>query len=210
MGVKRKIAVFMVMMLMTGVWSGCGDKEEPVAKEPDIMQVRNICNLATVKCYYHNVAISEKEATNWFAKDRKFWIEYTGVANLGIDMTKVEMKIDGENIQVTIPPAKLLTISIDEQTLTDDSYMTSQDGLIRNEITADDQTAAINKAQKEMEQEVKENSALLLSAQNRAKTLIENYINQLGEASGVEYKIEWVYLKDDSMSEVSEPADTED
>ena len=130
-------------------------------------------------------------------KDKKFWIEYTGVANLGIDMSKVKMEIDGINIKVTIPKAQLLNISIDETSLNDDSFTTSQDGWNKNEITADDQTAAINQAQKEMEKSVQENSALLVSAQDRAQKLIENYINRLGEAVGVEYKIEWVYEEED-------------
>lgn len=135
-------------------------------------------------------------------RDRKFWIEYTGIANLGIDMSKVDMTMDGTNIKITIPNAKILSISIDKDSLNDDSFMTSQDGFInKNEITAEDQTEAIDKAQKKMEQTVKENSALLASAQERAKTLIENYINQLGDAAGEKYTIEWAYCEDDSTSD---------
>lgn len=186
------IAIMIAVTLM-----GCGNQEEAKVPEPEIEQVRSICNLATVQCYYHNVAKSEKKAekgiTHLGEKDRKFWIEYTGIANLGIDVAEVKMKVDGTEIEVTLPEARLLNISIDRETLNEDSYISSADGLNKNEITADDQTKAINQAQQEMEKTVAANTTLLLNAQNRAKKLIENYIVQLGEAAGVEYHITWIY-----------------
>ena len=121
-------------------------------------------------------------------------------------MSKVQMKVDGADIEVTLPNAELLSISIDEETLNDNSYISSEDGLNKNAITADDQTKAINEAQQQMKETVQGNSALLLSAQNRAKILIENYLKQLGEAVGVEYHIQWIYL--DGGDKVSDVPDT--
>lgn len=198
---KRVIAILLMLTLMMGSLQGCSKKETPV---PELTQVRSICNLATLKCYYHNVALSEKKAAHLFEKDKKFWIEYTGVANVGIDMSKVQMKVDGEKVKVTIPSAKLLNISIEEEDLNENSFFFSSDGLNKNEITADDQTKAINDAQEEMKKEVRENTAVMASAQNRAKTLIENYIKQLGEASGTEYQIEWNYIEDKDEPENTE------
>lgn len=197
---KRKISLLLVFMLMISTLSGCSEKEEATVKEPDITQVRNICNLATLECYYHNVARSVKESedgiSHLFEKDRTFWIEYTGVARLGIDLSKVTMGINGTDVNITLPEAEVLDISIVENSLDENSYIVSDDSINKNKITAEDQTEAINKAQENMKNEVKNNSSLLLSAQNRAKTLIENYIKQLGEASGVEYNIHWVYIED--------------
>lgn len=34
---------------------------------------------------------------------------------------------------------------------------------------------------------------MLVRAQDRAKNLIENYINQLGQISETDYQIKWVY-----------------
>lgn len=198
---KRVIAILLMLTLMMGSLQGCSKKETPV---PELTQVRSICNLATLKCYYHNVALSEKEASNFLEKDKKFWIEYTGIANVGIDMSKVQMKIDGEKVKVTLPSAKLLNISIEENDLNENSYFFSDDGIFKNKITADDQAKAINDAQEEMKKEVRENTAVMASAQNRAKTLIENYIKQLGEASGIEYQIEWKYIEDKDEPENTE------
>lgn len=191
--------IFIVMLTVTLM--GCAKQETVKAPEPKIEQVRSICNLATLQCYYHNVAKSDKKAekglTHIGEKDRKFWIEYTGVANIGIDISQVQMKVNGTDIEVTLPEAKLLNISIDKETLNENSYISSADGLNKNKITADDQSKAINQAQQEMENTVKSNKTLLLNAQNRAKTLIENYIQQLGDASNTEYNIKWNYLKEE-------------
>ena len=122
-------------------------------------------------------------------------------------MSKVSMKVDGENISVFIPEAEVLSVKIDADSLTEDSYIESQDSwLNHNKISADNQTEAINQAQENMENAVRGNSSLLLTAQNRAKALIENYIRQLGEAAGIEYKIEWIY---DEIVEQSSKQETE-
>lgn len=205
---RRKSFLFLMVLFILCMLIGCASREQIEAPEPELAQIRNICNMATLQCYYHNVAKSEKAAekgiSHWGEKDRKFWIEYTGIANLGIDMSKVQMKIEGTDIEVTLPNAELLNISIDEQTLNDNSYLSSADGLNKNEITADDQTAAINEAQQKMKETVQGNTALLLSAQNRAKVLIENYLKQLGEVSDIEYNIKWNYVdaSDSSANEL--------
>lgn len=200
-----KIFKFIIVSIMffCFVLSGCKKNNNAIVKEPDLAQIRSICNLATVECYYHNVAISNKTAKSLLKKDRKFWIEYTGIAKIGIDMSKVNMEINGNNITVTLPNAELLDIDIPENDLNKKSYIKSQDGLIKNKITADEQTAAINSAQAKMAESVKSNKTLLLNAQNRAKKLIENYIKKLGEISNVKYQVKWVY-KDLAETKIEE------
>lgn len=194
----RKIATVLLLTIAVSMLFGCSQKAESTPKEPDITQIRSICNLATLECYYHNVAKSEKTAGSGISHigevDRKFWIEYTGIAKIGIDMSKVDMKIEGETVTVFIPNAKLLSIDISENDLNEKSYITSGDSWFNNnKITANDQTSAINNAQSNMAERVKSNSSLLLRAQSRAQELIENYIVQLAKLSNIEYKIEWIY-----------------
>lgn len=189
---KKRLNIFIILMVVVAfVLAGC-KQGNTIVKEPDIAQIRSICNLATLECYYHNVAKSEVPGS-WFKKTREFWIEYTGIAKIGIDMSKVHMEIDGTIVTVTLPNAELLDIDICEDDLNKESYIVSADGLIKNKITADMQTSAINSAQAEMEKNVKNNMSLLLNAQKRAQDLIENYIVRMGEISGVEYQIKWNY-----------------
>lgn len=194
----RKIAIVLLFAMVVSMFSGCSQKTDGTPEEPDIMQIRSICNLATLECYYHNVAKSEKKSGSGISHlgevDRKFWIEYTGIAKVGVDVSKVKTKVNGENITVFMPAAKLINIDINENDLNENSYITSGDSWFNNnKITAEDQTSAINDAQATMAESVMGNSALLMNAQNRAKELIENYIVHLGQLSDIEYKIEWVY-----------------
>lgn len=195
---KRKMTSVVLILTMMGlVLSGCGTKTQEAQKneQPEIGQVRSICELATLECYYHNVAKSTKTKgegiTHIGEKDRKFWIEYTGTIKMGIDMSKVKMSVKGTEVKITMPEAEVLDVSVDEKSYNEDSYTMSQDGWNQNKITAEDATAAIKKAKKEMTETAMENSSLLLNAQERAKKLIKNYVDKIGEVSGVEYKITW-------------------
>ncbi len=193
---KKIISILLCLVILCG-FAGCS-KQEVLDVEPDITQIRSICNLATLECYYHNVAKSTKTAgtnmSDWFEKDREFWIEYTGVAKIGIDMSKVSMEIVEDTVTVHMPEAKLLSVDILESDLNEGSYIANADGWFNtNKITAEDQTSAINDAQNKMATSVKENTTLLLNARIRAEKLIENYIIQIGDMTGVSYRIKWVY-----------------
>lgn len=161
---------------------------------PDLGQIRSICNLATMECYYHNVAKSVKEKgsglSHWGEKDRVFWIEYTGIAKIGINMAEVAMEVKDRNVTVVLPQATLISCGIEE--IDESSFVYSKDSSWnKNPVSAENQTAAVDQAQEDMKANVENDAALLASARDRAQKLIENYIEKLGEASGVEYTITW-------------------
>lgn len=164
-------------------------------QSPDISQIRSICELATLECYYHNVAISTKEKGSGLPhigeKEREFWIEYSGVAKLGINISKVSMKMDGKQIVITVPKAELLSLS--DYSFSADSYISEDDGLNKNPITSENQTEAVKAAQEDIKQKFAKDDAMLIRAQDRAKNLIENYINQLAKISKTSYQIKWTY-----------------
>lgn len=191
---KLKIIIIIGIIAILGVGIGYMCAPKRINKQPEISQVRAICNLATLKTYYHNVAKIEKGKDWIFQRDRELWIEYTGIVTIGIDMSMVEMKVEGNKVIVSLPKAKLLSIDIDEEKINEDSYFYSKDNLVfKNQITAEEQTQAINEAQTNMKSSVEENSQLLKMAQERSKALIEQYITQLGELSKTNYNIEWQY-----------------
>lgn len=191
---KKIISILLCAVMLVG-FVGCS-KEEAYDIEPDITQMRSICQLATLECHYHNVAKSIKtagtNASNWLEKDREFWIEYTGVVKIGIDMSKFDMDIDGDVVTVYMPEAEVLWVDILEWN--EDSYYCDKDGKINpNKITAEEQNAAINDAQNKMETSAKKDKALLLRARKGAEEVIENYIIQIGDLAGKDYQIQWVY-----------------
>ena len=124
----RKYRIIMILCVMSLFLVACTNKndktkvkmeetqemETAAVLEPDLAQIRSICDLATLECYYHNVAKSTKEKGSGLAhlgeKERKFWIEYTGVVKIGIEMSDV--KTLREKRGVGILPAFILAYSI--------------------------------------------------------------------------------------------------
>lgn len=187
---KKFISVFLTISIMCMLCS-CEKKEAP-----QIEQVRSICELSTIEVYYNNVAKSVKEGgTNWWQlleKDREFWIEYDGVAEIGIDMKKVKMNIKDNTVYVTLPDAELLNSRIVRETFDESCYITNKDRWWdRNKITTEDQQGAINKAQAEMRKAVQSNKAMFDRAERIAKETIENYFDKINRISGSELKVEW-------------------
>ncbi len=198
MKIKRRLGI--VLLCGCVFLCSCG-KEKKQVKLPELSAVQNICELSTLKCRYNNLAKSVKESgsgfLHWGEKDRKFWIEYTGEADIGINMSKVRMQVKGDRVVITMPKAELLQIKVDDKTLTPDSFVLSEDSWFnKNEITAEDQQKAIKTAQKKMKKQVEKDEGLFSQAEERAKKLIGNYVKEIGKAAGVEYEITWRELKE--------------
>lgn len=163
---------------------------------PQVSQMKTICELATMNCYYHNVAKyfeDDASGTLWWKKDRKFWIEYAGVVTIGIDTSLINIEVDGENVAITIPPAKVLGCKVDEKTLTEDSFIVAKDSA---KVEAKHQIEAFKQAQAKMQEEASKDTVLLASAQQRAQKLLEDYVNNIGKHVGKNYNIKWIYLED--------------
>ncbi len=183
--------IFSILLVLAFVFclSSCSKKANAKLEVEDI---HAICELATIKCTYNNVAQIDKKKDNIFQKDRKMWIEYEGEVTIGIDMSKLEIKITGDTVNIKMPKAEILSIKPIYNTLNEKSYITSADGIIvKNKITTEEQEAGIIKGQSEMENAVKKNTALFTRAENKARELIENYITKLSDIIGKEYKTNW-------------------
>ncbi len=191
--------LFLIMMMC--LCSSCGKKETPVIK-PQAAQMKSICELATMDCYYHNVAkYMEEDASGmwWWEKDKHFWIEYAGVVTIGIDASLVEIEVEDELVTITMPPAKVLGCKVDEASLTKESFIVAKDSA---DVEAADQTVAFKEAQNNMESSASKDSTLLANAQQRAQKLLEDYVNNIGNSIGKQYQIKWIYVEDaDSENE---------
>ncbi len=191
---KKGIAVIVVVLCMIAVGVFFVQSKTSTAK-PDVTQLKEVCKLATLECRYHNIARGEQLAGKGIAhlleKDRKIWFEYTGVAKIGIDVGKVKMKVRGNSVTVDIPAAEVIDIGILNDEFKESNVIVEKDGINKNQITTEKQKEAIEKGQQEMLNSMKQNTSLLLSAQNRAKKMIENYIREFGKIVGKEYQIKW-------------------
>ncbi len=171
------VSALVVLCVCLGVCS-CSKEEEP-----DFSGYQEIAELATMDCYYHNVAEINNDGTNYLfginVGYKKALFEYDGMVTLGIDASKVEISAPDANgkVVISIPPARVLGLpDADESTF---STVYEDTGAL-TEIDAKDKSEAYSAAQKSM-RESAENDALLMSqARNRAKVILKKIRYECG------------------------------
>ncbi len=192
----RKILSLFLALVMTGICVSCSAPVEKklITMEPQVSQMKAICELAVMECYYHNVAKfiqEDAQGALWWKKDKQFWIEYSGVVKLGVDISLVTIEVNDAQITITLPPAKVLGCKVDSASLTKDSFIVKKDSA---KIEAADEVAAFEVAQRRLEETAASDTALLANAQQRAQALLEDYVTNIGNAVGIEYSLKWVYI----------------
>ena len=70
-------------------------------------------------------------------------------------------------------------------------WVVHKQGLGAGDITADIQTNAFQEAQKNMREVAENDTTQLFHARQRAKSLLESYVKNIGNVIGKDYKIEW-------------------
>ena len=188
---KRFLLLILTLSILL---SACASQEEPQAMEPQVEQMQAICELAVMDCYYHNVAkFTQEEAEKflWWSKDKHFWVEYSGIVTYGVNLSQVSFDIKDTEITISLPPATVLNCKVDSSSLTEESFVVAKGSA---DIDAEDQVNAITAAQEEMRTRAESDQMLLTQAKQRVKTLLEDYINNIGTAIGKSYTIHWVDL----------------
>ena len=168
--------------------------EEP-AFVPEIAQVRSICELSTVKCIYHNVAYGIQYSGTGLAhvgeKERRFMQEYDCEVEISYPIDQISMTQNGTEIHITLPEPNISTRKLPES-IDQYSYIEEPDqDLQKNPIRTETIMDAVELADANMLDDIRDNSSLLSNAEGQAKYLIENYIRQIGSLTDVEYTIIW-------------------
>lgn len=191
---KRMISIVLTVgVLLSGLcfYTGCSKKVEPT------FEVKAISELATLRCYYHNVGELRKDAKKWntfLGKHgygyKKAWIEYTGIVTYGIDVNKV--KIDGPDdnnvVTITIPEAEIQSIDLDEDSMSD-PY--TESGFL-TKVTTEDKTDLVADEQEKMKETAEADENLKNRAEEHAKKILESYVINVGNSLGETYTVKFV------------------
>lgn len=197
---KQSVAAACVTALLL-LTTACGKAEEPALPLPQEEQVKTICQLAVLECEYHNLAKYQDgqkvERFLWMTKGKRFWVEYSATAVLGINADQVSMKLQGDVVSITLPRARVLNCKVNGDSLSKDSYIVDKDSA---PVTAEDEVRAFKDAQDSLQKTVEADGDMLDLAQTRVEDLLRNYVNSLAKATGTEYQVEFHYIEEDETA----------
>ena len=196
---KQSVAAACVTALLL-LTTACGKAEEPALPLPQEEQVKTICQLAVLECEYHNLAkFEQKDASKflWMIKDKRFWVEYSATAVLGINADQVSMELQGDVVNITLPKAQVLDCKVNGDSLSPDSYIVDKASA---PVTAEDEVYAFQEAQDGLQKTVEADNNMLDLAQTRVEDLLRNYVNSLAKATGTEYQVEFHYIEEDETA----------
>lgn len=196
---KQSVAAACVTALLL-LTTACGKTEEPALPLPQEEQVKTICQLAVLECEYHNLAkFEQKDASKflWMIKDKRFWVEYSATAVLGINADQVSMELQGDVVNITLPKAQVLHCKVNGDSLSPDSYIVDKASAT---VTAEDEVYAFQEAQDGLQKTVEADNNMMNLAQTRVEDLLRNYVNSLAKATGTEYRVEFHYIEEDETA----------
>ena len=190
MSCKKMIKVIVLLFLVLFVLNGCTKNNT----QEEFSLINKICELATMKCYYHNVAQVEQDAEGVFSflsvGYKKYWVEYSGYVNVGIDVSQVRVQGPDSNgvVEVFVPDAQVQTVNLDNDSISDPIVET---GLF-TEVKMSEKLEALGQAQEDMGKAAENDRALLVQAKERARSLIKEYIENVGELVGKSFTVKWI------------------
>ena len=193
----KYLKIIIILLILAIVAMGVAiyfniETKEVVEKKAEYNSVSKICELSTLKCYYHNVA-SKEQKSNKFLKIgyKKYWVEYNGIIEIGIkDSTQIQINSPDENniVKIYVPNVEILKTDVDKDSIKDPIFDTGA----FTKIVIEDKTNALSEAQTNMETETAKDTNLLSQAQNNAKKLLEQYVINVSKQIGQEVTVEWI------------------
>ena len=179
---KKQSAAAACVTALLLLTTACGKAEEPALPLPQEEQVKTICQLAVLECEYHNLAKYQDgqkvERFLWMTKGKRFWVEYSATAVLGINADQVSMKLQGDVVSITLPRARVLNCKVNGDSLSKDSYIVDKDSA---PVTAEDEVRAFKDAQDSLQQTVEADGDMLKSALINAQRMGENVIREANQ-----------------------------
>lgn len=173
-----KILLIMVFVLLVAC-----NKRENDGNTFDINSLQTISDLAVLECKFNNVAkINQPKGSgilHFGETDRKIFMEYVGKVRIGVDIAEVIDKYNKESKTITIPKAKIISIS--DNPYTYKKYI-SKDGFINKNVISDEEFKnAISESKEKMKSVVEGNNSLMKRAQVLAESQIKYFIKTLGD-----------------------------
>ncbi|KAA9219396.1 DUF4230 domain-containing protein [Aerococcus loyolae] len=156
-----------------GHYLGKQDSQTEITSELVGNRLEQAKELTTTKYFYTNTASFENQRKfyNWNLPftTKKFIVSYDGVIHVGIDLSAIDVQVQDQTIDVTLPEVKILSHDIDS----DSVKVFDEEASIFNKMTVDDYANFTNEQKKASEEEAKDKGLLETAKQNTEKTIKE-------------------------------------
>jgi hypothetical protein len=164
--------VFVILLLLLG----CREKKEP---KVNIFALREMSDLATVE-YTVTKIIKANDNRTWFKPgDRKILMSCEAHIKAGIDMSAISensFKINGKNIQVTLPEPKIVSFSIPPESVKTEYEET---GIFRDKFTAAERNMLSAQAEKQIRNSIG-SVGIFPEAKATTALFVTNFLKKLG------------------------------
>ena len=180
-------AVLLAVFTAGAVWSRGRESAPRITNELISQRLTAVSELATLEYHYTNMGKFENQVDFYGWKvpltKKSFIVAYDGVIKAGVDAAGIHTAVQGSKVTVTLPPAKILSHEIDDESL--EIFDESQ--FIFNPLQISDYTGFTQDQRGKIEARAIENG-LLAEAQNKAAGAVEQLLRL---APGMEdYEIE--------------------
>lgn len=169
--------LLVVIALVVGIVIGfIGDRwlintTGPKVTTEDIQQqIFEVSELATEELDYSGM-VHYTEGNIKYLTEKAFTMTYTAKVKAGVDLSKAQISVDGQTINVVLPKAEMQSIEIDPNSL---QFQDEQRALL-NWSSRDDTSQALQIAQDNAKEKVDEND-LITKAQETSNKLITNLL----------------------------------
>ncbi|WMF95766.1 DUF4230 domain-containing protein [Aerococcus mictus] len=173
LGVLVTILGLLAVAFIGGHYLGKQDSQTEITSELVGNRLEQAKELTTTKYFYTNTASFENQRKfyNWNLPftTKKFIVSYDGVIHVGIDLSAIDVKVQDQTIDVTLPEVKILSHDIDS----DSVKVFDEEASIFNKMTVDDYANFTNEQKKASEEEAKDKGLLEAAKQNTERTIKE-------------------------------------
>jgi len=169
----KKNTTFLLLSIL--VFS-CNNKERQIQH---VMALQQMNDLATVEYVVTKVIRADDDKTWYKIGDRKILMSCKATITAGIDLstiTKEQVQIEGKNIQLSLPHAKLISINIKPE---DISVEYQEVDLLRQSFSSEERNALAIQAENQMKAGIAE-LGILATAETNATLFVSNFLNRVG------------------------------
>ena len=124
-------------------------------------------DLVTAKLEYRGLVTYEEGDIDWINK-KGFTMVYDATVAAGVDLSKADVSVDGRDVKIVLPQAKMTSASIDPDSL---KFYDEKSALF-NWQNKTDTAEALKLAKKDAKKKIDE-SALIATANDQAKSAVE-------------------------------------